>query len=103
MLLGGDGRHEMSLDFNVGSDPSHLVSFHFNKMVGNLVISVDGNPVIKDFRLFSLKSTKRYELLVGEPSHEVAIEKRRPRIFAGFRSQEIVAYVDGEEVARGYA
>lgn len=92
----------MTLSFTVGSVERHDVQFKFNKAIGNLVISVDGTPVIRDFRLFSLRLTKCYEFSVGvEEQHVVTIKKVRHAAFAGFRPQDVYAYVNGVEVAQG--
>lgn len=51
--------------------------------------------------MFSLGRVRCYELSVGssEP-HEVRIEKRRKALVGGFRAQECLTYVDGQEIGR---
>ncbi len=39
--------------------------FRFNKFWGNLAITVDGRPVVRDCRMFSVKLTKTYRFTVG--------------------------------------
>jgi hypothetical protein len=92
-------RH-LDFEFEVGESERHNVAFHFDQLWGPLVISVDGDPVIKKLEVFSLKRTGRYEFSVGssEP-HQVRIEKTRRALMGGFQAQECVAYVDGHEVA----
>lgn len=88
-------------EFEVGDAERHRVEFRFNQSVGNLRISVDGNPVVKRFEMMSLSTTKRYEFTVGQTErHEVAIEKTRKRWGGGFLPQECIAFVDGKEVSR---
>ena len=82
----------------------HEVVFEFDKFWGKLVITVDGVPVVKDLRLASLDLAKTYSFEVGTTeSHQVVIEKRRERFFAGFRPQTVRAFVDGALVAEGVA
>jgi hypothetical protein len=65
----------------------------------NLEIRVDGEKRIKDFRLLSLKLTKRYEFTVGQlEQHQIAIEKKRKLFLAGFRPQQYRIFVDGNLV-----
>jgi hypothetical protein len=54
---------------------------------------------VKDFRLLSLKLTKRYEFEVGtEERHQIAIEKKRKLFLAGFRPQQYRVFIDGQLV-----
>ncbi len=47
---------------------------------------------------------KTYEFVVGhQERHAVKIEKHRKLLFAGFRPQRVLAYVDGQLVAEGVA
>jgi hypothetical protein len=86
----------MTFAFQVGDREKHAVSFHFNQLWGNLKISVDQKPLIKDFRIVSLKLIKSYEFSVGaEERHSVKIEKERKLFFAGFRKQRYRVFVDG--------
>jgi hypothetical protein len=88
-----------SVDFNVdiGQQERHNVHFHFNQLVGNLWIKVDGEPVVRDFRMFSNSLTKRYDLVVGDAEkHDVAIAKTRKRLIGGARKQTYQVFVDGQ-------
>jgi hypothetical protein len=79
----------MQFEFNVGTHEQHRVAFAFNQMVGDLKITVDGQPVVQDLRMFSLRLVKRYEFSVGQPEpYKVAIEKERKLLLAGFRKQK---------------
>jgi hypothetical protein len=83
----------------VGADERHQVDFSFDQFMGNLEIKVDGQQVIKDFRILSMTLTKRYEFTVGDrEKHEVAIEKRRKLFLAGLRPQHYRIFIDGQLV-----
>ena len=67
--------------------------------MGNLNILVDGQSTVKDFRMFSLSLTKRYEFTVGvEERHNVVIEKKRKLFLAGLRPQHYRIFIDGQLV-----
>jgi len=86
----------MQFSFMVGVNEKHRVDFSFDQFVGNLEIRIDGQPAIKDFRMFSLRLTKRYEFVVGEQEqHQIAIEKKRKLLLAGVRPQHYSIYIDG--------
>ena len=55
----------MQFSFIVGVGEQHRVDFSFDQFIGNLEIKVDGQPVVKDFRMLSLFLTKGYEFTVG--------------------------------------
>ena len=55
----------MQFSFTVGVNEQHRVDFSFDQFIGNLEIRIDGQPVVKDFRMLSLRLTKRYEFSVG--------------------------------------
>ena len=83
----------------VGVNEKHQVDFSFDQFVGNLEIRVDGQPAIKDLRMFSLSLTKRYEFIVGvNERHQVAIEKKRKLFLAGLRPMQYRIYIDGQLV-----
>jgi hypothetical protein len=89
----------MNFSFMVGIQEQHQVDFSFDQFAGNLEIRVDGERLIKDFRLLSLRLTKRYEFTVGaQEQHQIAIEKRRKLFLAGFRPQKYRVFVDGQLV-----
>lgn len=89
----------MQFSFSVGTGEQHRVDFSFDQFVGNLEIKVDGQRLVKDFRLLSLRLTKRYEFTVGvAEQHHVAIEKKRKLFLAGFRPQRYRIFVDGQLV-----
>ena len=83
----------------VGTNEQHRVDFSFDQMWGHLEIKVDGETAVKDFRMFSLKLSKRYELTVGvNERHHVVIEKKRKLFLAGARPQQYHIYIDGQLV-----
>jgi len=89
----------MQFSFIVGVGEQHQVDFSFDQFIGNLEIKVDGQPVVKDFRMLSLFLTKRYEFTVGaQEQHYVAIEKKRKLFLAGFRPQTYRILIDGQLV-----
>jgi len=89
----------MQFSFIVGAGEKHQVDFSFDQFIGNLEIKVDGQPVVKDFRMLSLFLTKRYEFTVGaQEQHRIAIEKKRKLFLAGFRPQKYRIFVDGQLV-----
>jgi len=89
----------MQFSFMVGIEEKHQIDFSFDQFVGNLEIRVDGQPLVKDFRMFSLKLTKRYEFTVGTTEqHQIAIEKKRKLFLAGVRPQQYRVFIDGQLV-----
>jgi uncharacterized protein (DUF58 family) len=92
------------LELQVGRHEPHRVVFSYNKVWGNLAVTVDGSPVVRDLRMFSLGLTKTYRFVVGvQEAHQVRIEKDRALFLAGFRRQPVRAYVDDVLVAEGVA
>ena len=89
----------MQFSFLVGIREQHQIDFFFDQFGGQLEIRVDGEALVKDFRLLSLKLTKRYEFTVGQDElHQIAIEKKRRLFLAGFRPQQYRIFVDGQLV-----
>ena len=89
----------MQFSFMVGVQEKHQVDFSFDQFMGNLAIRVDGQPAVKDFRMLSLKLTKRYEFSVGvNEKHHVAIEKKRKLFLAGLRPMQYRIFINGNLV-----
>ena len=89
----------LDFEFDVGEAERHRVHFLFDQFWGSVTITVDGRRVIRDHRLFSLGTTKRYRFTVGDQErHDVVIEKTRPVVAAGFRPQVARVFVDGRQV-----
>ncbi len=84
----------MQFSFIVGTIERHQVDFSFDQMIGNLEIRVDGQPAVKDLRMFSVSLT--YEFTVGnQERHQVVIEKKRKLFLAGLRPQRYRIFIDG--------
>lgn len=89
----------MQFSFIVGAQEKHQVDFSFDQFLGNLEIRVDGQPVIEDFRMFSVGLTKRYQFPVGiQERHDIVIEKKRKLFLAGLRPQQYRILIDGQLV-----
>jgi len=89
----------MQFSFMVGVNEKHRVDFSFDQFMGNLEIRVDGQPAVKDFRMFSVSLTKRYEFTVGtQEKHAIIIEKKRKLFLAGLRPQQYRIFIDGQLV-----
>ena len=87
---------KLEFSFSVGQTEAHLVHFSFDQAWGFLTISVDGQPVIKDWRLISFSLTKRYCFTVGEKeTHDVVIVKERKLIGAPIRAKICRVFIDG--------
>jgi hypothetical protein len=92
----------MKFSFEVGTEERHTVEFDFDSMRGNLSIKVDGQRVVTDFRMLSLRLTVAYSFNVGERErHAVRIEKQRKLFLAGLRKQKYRVFVD-ERLIKGY-
>lgn len=86
----------LDFSFPVGESERHTVHFSFDQFWGWLTINVDGQPVIRDWRVLSFSLTKEYRLTVGEKErHGVVIAQHRQLAFAGFRSQTCRVFIDG--------
>lgn len=89
------------LSFEVGYIERHQVAVRFDQFWGTVAITVDGKPVAHDLRLFSVRLRTSYTIAVGTAEvHTVRIEKKRPLILAGARSQRLTAYVDDRLAAQ---
>jgi hypothetical protein len=87
----------MKFTVEIGNEEKQVISYSFNKFWGNVLVTVNGEKVKSDLRLYSLKLSKMYEFTVGTiEKHTIKIEKIRPLVMAGFRSNTYRVYVDGE-------
>jgi len=87
----------MKFTVKIGENEKQEIFFSFNKFWGNLKISVNGKTIIRDIRIFSVDLVKPYEFKVGEKEiHNIRIEKIRPLLLAGLRTNDYKVYVDGE-------
>ena len=58
---------------------------------------MDDEPVVRTFAMFSPWHVP-LRVLGGLEPHEVRIENTRKALMGGFRAQERVTYVDGQEI-----
>ncbi|WP_243346642.1 hypothetical protein [Parabacteroides sp. FAFU027] len=87
----------MKFTVEIGEIEKQVIFFSFNKFWGNLKISVNGKTIIRDLRTASADLVKSYEFKVGvKEIHNIRIEKIRPLLFAGLRTNDYKVYVDGE-------
>jgi len=86
----------MEFTVEIGENEKQLIFFSFNKFWGNLKILVNEKKVISDFLTFSRGLIRSYEFKVGtNETHEIKIEKIRPQLLAGIRTNTYKVYVDG--------
>ncbi len=87
----------MKFEFEAGKTEKSLVRFRFNKFWGNVCISVNGKVRLRDFRMYSKELVASWDLIVGvAEQHRIRIEKIRPLLLAGFRSNTYKVYIDGK-------
>jgi hypothetical protein len=95
----GFAAHGLSID--VGVVERHRVDFAWDQMWGNATVTVDGVPLVHDLQMFSLSLVKSWDFPVGVTEvHQVRIEKHRALLFSFARPQPLIAFVDGQFVAR---
>ena len=88
----------LDFSFPVGESERHMVHFSFDQFWGSLSISVDGKPVVRDWRFLSFNLTKEYRFIVGDKErHDIVIVQARKLAFAGFRSQTCRVFIDGTQ------
>jgi len=98
---GTSGFAAHGLSFDVGVVERHRVDFAWDQMWGNVTINVDGVPLQHDLQMFSVSLVKSWDFPVGVTEvHQVRIEKHRALFFSFARPQPILAFVDGQFVAR---
>lgn len=74
--------NDMKFTLEIGDSEKHLVEFDFNQLAGNLLISVDKNPVIKSTRMFNEPLHEVYTFEVGQKEKAaIRIEKKRKPLF----------------------
>lgn len=87
----------MKFTIEIGKKEKQIISYSFNKFWGNVKIKVNNKKVISDFRLYSTSLSNEYHFEVGTiEKHQIKIEKIRPLIMAGYRSNTYKIYVDEE-------
>jgi hypothetical protein len=91
-----------AVDFTIeiGTTETHAVHLHFNHWFGQVHITVDGEDAASRWRMFTIRTTQRFEFPVGKQEHhDVVIEKTRQSVLGGFRSQTCRVMVDNQIVA----
>jgi hypothetical protein len=65
----------MKIDITIGETEQHQMEFSFDQISGDLIVLMDGKPVLQDYATLSLKSIMSYELSVGEcEKHTLAFQ-----------------------------
>ena len=89
------------MQFVVGVNERHEVTFTFDKMWGKTQLLVDGQIMVSEAPQFSASTTREWNVVVGvTEQHAVRIVKTRALFFAGFQPQLIQAFVDGQLVGQ---
>jgi hypothetical protein len=94
----------MRFTLEVGDKEKSKIEFSRNCFTGSMRAFVDGRQVARQspfsiFTHFSFRLRRRYEFMVGSAEkHKVVLEKQRPLLFAGFRSQMYRVFVDDKLV-----
>lgn len=75
-------RQGMKFSIEVGEHERHRIEYHFNQLLGRLIIRVNGQPVKESLRLFNEPVVEVHVFTVGdtEPA-QVRIEKERGQLF----------------------
>jgi hypothetical protein len=72
----------MRFTIEVGDVEKHLVEYHFNPLLGTLVVKVDDKPVRKHVRLVNEPVRETHALTVGERErHDIRFERERTSTF----------------------
>lgn len=87
----------LRFSFPVGETERHTVDCSFAQFWGNLTISVDCKPVIREWRVLPPRSlTREYRFTVGHTeAHEILIVKEQKRLYGGARPQICRVFIDG--------
>ena len=94
----------MKFTLEIGDKEKSHFEFSRNWITGSMRAFVDGRQVARQspfsiFTHFSFRLRRRYEFMVGsEEKHKVVLEKQRPLLFVGFRSQMYRVFVDDKLV-----
>ena len=88
----------LDVDFalTVGESEKHQVEFRWRQTWGDAFFSLDGVEVFHERHPFGWKHIRRYALSVGTSEvHCLTVEKTARRIYAGYRKQRFLVFVDG--------
>jgi hypothetical protein len=65
----------MKIDIVIGETEQHQMEFSFNGLSGDLIVLMDGEPVLQDSAKLAMEPVKSYELSVGEcEKHTLAFQ-----------------------------
>lgn len=72
----------MTFSLEIGEGEKHLIEFHFNQLLGKLVIKVNHQEVKRSVRLFSepIRESHAFDLGHDEPC-SLRIEKQRKLLY----------------------
>ena len=89
------------MQFLVGVNEQHEVTYTYDKFWGKTKILVDGQAMVSEAPLFSASTTRELRLMVGVTErHEVRILKTREVMLGAFLPQQVQAFVDGQLVGQ---
>jgi hypothetical protein len=65
----------MKIDIVIGETEQHQMEFSFNRLSGDLIVLMDGLPVLQDSATLATGPVKSYELSVGDcEKHTLAFQ-----------------------------
>lgn len=90
----------MKFSLEVGEVEKHRLEYHFNQLLGSLLITVDEKPFRQSVRLFNEPIKEVHVLVVGEhEKYTIRIEKQRKPLFGQrnrvFINNRLLKVVDG--------
>src|SRR5438477_10623350 len=88
---------KLSFDSAVGQRERHVIGFSFDRISGQVRITIDGNPVIQKYLLLSTSSISEFNFEVGlAERHRVVIQIERKWLFAPLRPLVCRLFIDGK-------
>jgi hypothetical protein len=80
----------MKFTLEIGDAEKHRIEYHFNQLIGRLVVKVNERPVKKSVRLVNEPILEIHVFVVGQHERqEVRIEQERKQLF-GHRNRVFV-------------
>lgn len=74
----------MKFDIEIGDTEKHRLEYHFNQLLGSLVIKVNEKPIKKSVRLINEPVLEVHAFVVGDrEKSSVRIEKERMPLLGG--------------------
>ena len=72
----------MKFSIELGETEKHVLDYHFNQLMGRLVVTINQQPVKKSVRLVNEPVFEVHIIIVGtRERHQVRIEKERTSTF----------------------